>query len=94
MGDDLKFLDAMSHDLAMAAAESEDEALAAAERRGYLRAMKEAEEIVPTNWLHPLLTGPDAVLPASMDNLDASHIEALLRAVKGAIRAARKDEEA
>jgi hypothetical protein len=50
------------------------------------RGLDEAAKAVPTNWLDPLLIGPDAVLPKD-GAYNARHIEALLRGVQDRIRA-------
>jgi hypothetical protein len=48
------------------------------------RALDEAAKAVPTNWLDPLLIGPDAVLPKD-GAYNPRHIEALLRGVRDRI---------
>lgn len=60
----------------------------AAERERDL--LKQAADCVPTNWLDPLLTGPDAVIPR---NVDGRAIEALLRGVQDRIRLLAKHEQ-
>jgi len=58
--------------------------IAAARREGVIEGLRLAEKCVPTNWLDPLLTGPDAVLKKGHDNRE---IEALLRGVQDRVRA-------
>jgi hypothetical protein len=50
------------------------------------QAIEDAAECVPTNWLDPLLTGPNAVIPKDL-NITPRHIEALLRGIQDRIRA-------
>ncbi|MEE4302477.1 MAG: hypothetical protein V2J24_23760 [Pseudomonadales bacterium] len=42
---------------------------------------------VPTSWLDPLLTGPEAVLPSDLAACTPRHIEALLRGIQDRQRA-------
>jgi len=48
-----------------------------------------AANLVPTNWLHPLLTGPKAVVPSGY-SFNPRDVEELLRRIKAAIREAGK----
>jgi len=46
-------------------------------------------DLIPTNWLDPLLTGPDSPLPPGFE-FTAMHIEKLLRGIKERIKDAVK----
>lgn len=46
-------------------------------------ALTKMPEVVPTNWLDPLLTGPNCVVS---NKSDTQEIEALLRAVKSRVK--------
>ena len=55
--------------------------------RDALLAKHAATDAVPTNWLDPILTGPDAALsPRRAGMWDCSDVERLLRAVQKRIR--------
>jgi hypothetical protein len=62
--------------------ESRDELIRAMVRMEVRMAgLEQLPEIIPTNWLDPLLSGPNAVLPATTREITPKHIEALLLAV-------------
>lgn len=82
-GEWCEFCTALSK-MATFAANNASALLAAARREGVLEGLRLAEKCVPTNWLDPLLTGPDAVLKKGHDNRE---IEALLRGVQDRVRA-------
>ena len=48
---------------------------------------KPLSDLIPTNWLDPLLTGPGAALP-TMGTIGPQHVEALLRGIKKRIEEA------
>ena len=48
---------------------------------------KRCADMVPTNWLDPLLTGDDAALPKVGAKINGRHIEALLFGIRDRIRA-------
>jgi hypothetical protein len=52
---------------------------------------KPLSDLVPTNWLDPLLTGPDAVLRGTKFN--CQDIERLMLAVKERIRSAERSSK-
>ncbi len=52
----------------------------------YNALVEECAQCVPTNWLDPLLSGPDKVVPDGTDN---RVVEAILKAVAARIRAMR-----
>lgn len=65
--------------------EAEVEALRKAATDARAAALAEAARLVPTNWIDPLLTGPDAVI--GNGTADGRQIEALLRGIQDRIRA-------
>lgn len=47
-------------------------------------------DLIPTNWLDPLLTGPNAALPGAGDPIEPKHIEVLLRRLKQRVQEAEE----
>lgn len=60
--------------------------IAAAVTAAAAAALERAAKEVPTSWLDPLLSGPDAAIPAGVPWTNR-HIEALLRGIQDRIRA-------
>jgi hypothetical protein len=57
------------------------------------KAKQKLSDLVPTNWLDPLLTGNRAALPAERNGKwNCRDIEALLRGVQDRIRAGERAE--
>lgn len=67
----------------LAAFEPADDIVAAAKREAF----EAAADCVPTNWLDPLLTGPEAAFRRKDGKFDCREIEALLRGIQDRIRA-------
>jgi len=56
------------------------------------KARREAlEKLIPSNWCDPLLTGPDAALPAGKHTYTPTDIERLLNAIRERVRAANEE---
>lgn len=52
------------------------------------RAVRIVKKQFPDNWLHPFLTGPNAILPKSGQPITPKHVEQLIQAIKVDILAA------
>jgi len=71
-------------------------ALATARAEGAEEERERAAREVPTNWVHPLLSGPDCALPSRStgSGWGCPDIERLLRAIAAAIRQGPQEDGA
>lgn len=57
-------------------------------RQEHARAVKVVKKELPDTWLHPLLTGPDALLPKGGAPITSLHVATLLHQIRKNVLAA------